>query len=54
MHSFHDCLKLIVEQVHERLSDDVLSLEDLNLAAVILLNVKEREKMELDEVFTPH
>ena len=46
MANVEDILAEIVNKVAEKVSDDDLSLEDLNLAAVVLMNVKEREKME--------
>lgn len=51
MANYKKCLELIVERLEDKLEDDEMSIEDLHLAAVVLLNVKEREKLEYDGVF---
>lgn len=51
MANVEEILQQIVDEVARRVAEEELSLEDLNLAAVVLMNVKEREKME--EVLFP-
>lgn len=39
-------LDKIIKEVELRIDEENLSLEDLNMACLVLLNAKEREKME--------
>jgi hypothetical protein len=46
MDTVEKTLQEIIDEVADRVKNSDLSLEDLNLAAVILLNVKARQEME--------
>lgn len=42
-------LQAIIDNVYEKVTDDEITMDDLNVAAVTLLNVREYSKVEKNE-----
>lgn len=45
---YREVIQAIINEVYHQVTEETPSLDELNIAACILLNCKERERMEID------